>query len=65
MQYVDMESFRILYHLIKEFQIFYFYSVNDSRINSILWSKIIRPKNWYLHFVCLFFCKNYTFVADF
>ena len=57
MQYVDMESFRILYHLIKEF--------NDSRINNILWSKSIRPKNWYLHFVCLFFCKNYTFVADF
>ena len=27
MQYADMESFRILYHLIKEFQIFYFYSV--------------------------------------
>ena len=27
MQYVDMESFIILYHLIKEFKIFHFYSV--------------------------------------
>ena len=51
MQYADMESFNILY--------------NDSRINSILWSKGSRPKNWYFYFACLFFCKNYTFVADF
>ena len=57
MQYVDMESFRILYHLIKEFKIFYFYSVycNDSRINSILSSKVVGLKiGIYISFVYSF-----------